>query len=223
MRYLRVQARRLGRRYRRPRGGGGGSGRQPGRPWWETSWLEIGALERGLPDEYAAFQRCRIGNALVYQGSVQLEPFGCERRLTIIFPGLPSRVRSIVMASGPVRSRHRFTEYRPTSLCLWYAGDHESLRWTPRDGLVSLIDLTRVHLVREAWWRETGLWLGPEVHRPPSPRGHSRTDQLRRARTRCWCASGRAYAVCHGALPEDVELELLGIAGTSRSDLGVAA
>ena len=130
-----------------------------------------------MPPEYAGFERYRIGNALVYHSSIQLDPFGGERRLSITFPGRPSRAMPIVMASGPVQSRHRFTVYRPASLCLWYAGDHESMRWTLQDGLVRPSTSRAPTIGREAYWRETGRWEGPEVHSPPNPNGHSRTDE----------------------------------------------
>ena len=40
----------------------------------------------------------------------------------------------------------------------------------PADGLLTLIELTRVHLFKEAYYRETGEWLGAEVpQRPAAP------------------------------------------------------
>jgi len=30
-----------------------------------------------------------------------------------------------------------------------------------RDGLLCLLGMITAHLFREAWWRETGEWLGP--------------------------------------------------------------
>lgn len=33
----------------------------------------------------------------------------------------------------------------------------------PDDGLLALIDHARVHLFKEAYWRETGFWPGPEA------------------------------------------------------------
>ncbi len=36
-------------------------------------------------------------------------------------------------------------------------------RWVFDDGLVTLLGHIAAHLFREAWWRETGEWLGPEV------------------------------------------------------------
>ena len=53
-------------------------------------------------------------------------------------------------ADGPTRSRHRFYWSRPSSLCLWFASDHEGRRWTLKDGLVALIDLARLRLIKEA-------------------------------------------------------------------------
>ena len=137
-----MQARRFGRRFRKQRGG-----RSP-RPWWKTAELELATLERGLPAEYAHFKRAVIGRALVYRGEVELDPVPVRRRLTVIFPGRPSTTAPIVMADGPQTRRHRFHTYRPTSLCLWYAGDHPGMRWQLQDGLVGLIDTARVHLVQ---------------------------------------------------------------------------
>lgn len=70
------------------------------------------------------------------------------------------------------------------------------MRWTLWDGLASLIDLSRVHLVQEVWWRATGQWSEFEKHAQP-PRGDeqrprdlkpSRADGLRRERRHCWWA-----------------------------------
>jgi hypothetical protein len=189
------------------------------RRWWDRWPLELLTLEQEIPPEYASFARGMIGNALVYRGTVHVDTVGVDRRLAIIFPGRPSKVTPIVMADGPTRSRHRFYWTRPSSLCLWYAGDPPSMRWTLRDGLVGLIDLSRVHLVKEAWWRVTGEWPGPERHREP-PRGDeqrprnpkpSRVDNIRLERRRCWCGRGR-YKTCHGGIDSRRELEELGIA-----------
>lgn len=120
------------------------------------------------------------------------------------------------MADGPKRSRHRFYWSRPSSLCLYYGRDHESLQWLPSDGLVGLVDLARLHLMKEIWWRATGEWPGLEFHRRP-PLGNEqhavkrRTfDAIRRSRQQCWCGESR-YSACHGAIPPDEELEELGL------------
>ena len=37
------------------------------------------------------------------------------------------------------------------------------------DGLLTLVRYAQLHLFREAWWRETGEWVGEEAgHAPPS-------------------------------------------------------
>jgi hypothetical protein len=41
----------------------------------------------------------------------------------------------------------------------------------PSDGLLSLIEVTRVHLFKAAYCRETGEWLGEEVPQPAAPAG----------------------------------------------------
>ncbi len=73
-----------------------------------------------------------------------------------------------VYVDGPAESPHRYSPHprdalqRP-SLCIWYPHDPPELRWVVSDGLLSLIEMTRVHLFKEAYWRETGEWLGDEV------------------------------------------------------------
>ena len=43
------------------------------------------------------------------------------------------------------------------------------MQWRFSHGLLDLLDAIRAQLFREAWWREHGEWLGPEVsHRPPT-------------------------------------------------------
>jgi hypothetical protein len=191
------------------------------RLWWDQYPLELEVLMQGM-DAYPDFTMGKIGRALVCRGDVDLDTLRKTRRLVVIFPGRPSRVRPIVMADGPIRSRHRFTWARPSSLCLYYAPDHEGLRWKLKDGLITLIDLSRVHLIKEAWWRVTGEWEGYEVHRrspsgteqkprpPKDGAGRLPTDRLRRARARCWCGTHR-YVKCHGAMPAERELEILGL------------
>jgi hypothetical protein len=188
------------------------------RRWWERWPLERVALERAIPPEYSHFERRVVGKALVYNGTVQLDTIGIDRTLALIFPGRPSRIAPIVMADGPTKSRHRFYWSRPSSLCLWYSGDPASMRWTIRDGLGALIDLSRIHLVKETYWRVTGTWSEHERHGEP-PRGNeqrardltpTRVDRVRRERQPCWCGS-RRYSTCHGALDTHEELEALGL------------
>lgn len=222
MREIRLAAKRTRRKLRRlkPRQ------RWEEQRWWEQFPLERVALEDGLDEAYPGFERVRIGRALAYRGGVHLDTLDIERKLVFVFPGRPSRTRPIVMADGPTRSRHRFYWSRPSALCLWYSRDHAGLRWTVKDGLVGLIDLSRLHLIKEAWWRATGEWPGWEKHREP-PAGDERRPKPPRAqgdfrkphtakwirydRRRCWCGSAR-YVKCHGAIPAEQELEILGLA-----------
>jgi hypothetical protein len=192
------------------------------RLWWEQFPLELEVLLQGIADAYPDFTMGRVGRALVIRGEVDLDTLKKTRRLVLIFPGRPSRVRPIVMADGPTRSRHRFYWSRPSSLCLYYAPDHEGLRWKLKDGIVPLIDLSRVHLIKETWWRVTGQWEGYEVHRrspsgteqkprPPKEDEQRRfRERLRRERVRCWCGT-RRYLKCHGAIAKEEELQALGI------------
>lgn len=65
-----------------------------------------------------------------------------------------------VRADGPSESPHRYPD---GSLCIWYPHDSIDSRWVLEDGLAHLLGLTALHLFREAWWRDTGEWLGPEA------------------------------------------------------------
>jgi hypothetical protein len=186
-------------------------------PWWERFPFELLRLQQRFPTEYGRWDGTRVGRALVLRGDVDVPTLPKRRRVAICFPGPPSRVRPIVMVSGPRESRHRFPQFRPTSLCLYYGPDPKSMRWHPDDGLVGLIDLIREHLFKEEWWRATRHWPGPEVHlrQPPArlgatPRGQGPTALLRLRRQPCWCGAGR-YVNCHEGMSADDELKLLGI------------
>ncbi len=57
---------------------------------------------------------------------------------------------------------------------MWYYMDDESMKWVREDKLLALIGVIVRHLFKEAWWRETGKWLGPQVSHAPKidePRG----------------------------------------------------
>jgi len=81
------------------------------------------------------------------------------RRVQILFrkdsPELPR-----VTVDGPADSKHRFSS---GDLCMWYHGDTAGNRWVLEDGLVALLGHIVAHLFREAWYRETGEWPGPEA------------------------------------------------------------
>jgi hypothetical protein len=70
----------------------------------------------------------------------------------------------IVRTDGP-DSAHRYD--RNGHLCMWYPSDPPEQRWVFEDGLLVLLNIIQAHLFREAWWRETGEWLGPEAPHEP--------------------------------------------------------
>lgn len=95
---------------------------------------------------------------------------GFQAECDLMVPGLPSRrVRIVfagrgtvpsVYADDPADSPHRYSD---GALCMWYPLDPEEARWTRRDGAAALLGHITAHLLREAWWRMTGEWLGDEV------------------------------------------------------------
>ena len=81
------------------------------------------------------------------------------RRVQILFrKDSPKTPR--VTVDGPVESKHRFPS---GELCMWYPDDPVENRWVFEDDLIALLGQIARHLFREAWWRETGEWPGPEV------------------------------------------------------------
>jgi hypothetical protein len=205
---MRLQARRLARRV-----GIRHAARQP--PWWFEAPAELELLERDLPPEYAHVERKVVGRAIVYRGEVDLDPLPLRRRIAVVFGERPSSARPVVMADGPRTPRHRFTSYRPMPLCMWYSRDEPEMQWQLARGLAGLLDIARVHLFREARFRQTGRWRGPEVHLDdsdvPTNRALRRARERDGGRVRCWCGSGRRYIRCHGQIPLARELAMLGI------------
>ncbi len=79
-----------------------------------------------------------------------------------------------IYADGPTESPHRYAAHPSdsqsrSSLCIWHYDDPPEMRWVAADGLLALINHTRIHLFKEAYWRETGEWPGPEA--PHATRG----------------------------------------------------
>jgi hypothetical protein len=96
---------------------------------------------------------------------------GRRYRVTITIPCYETRSVQIlfrkdspkiprVTVDGPVESKHRFPS---GELCMWYKDDPVENRWVFEDRLIALLGHITIHLFREAWWRETGEWPGPEV------------------------------------------------------------
>lgn len=181
-------------------------------PWWNKHPLQFAALHRNIPPEYRQFRRWRVGAAVLFNGLVEVPETSTERRVTLIFNRPPALSTPIVVADGPTRSRHRYTWLRPTALCMWYPRDPLAMRWRLQEGLTGLIDRARVHLLREVWWRTTGNWLAPEIHREPNAKGKKLSHrEVVMYERRCWCGRAR-YSKCHGDVDPWQELAELGLA-----------
>lgn len=107
-------------------------------------------------------------------------------RLTVAVPEYESRSVTIelvngytpfgskITVDGPTESPHRYSD---ESLCIWFPSDSDERRWVGSDGLGELIRQIAVHLFKEAYWRETGEWLGPEApHASPKHPDDRRTE-----------------------------------------------
>ena len=121
-------------------------------------------FERGVKSQFPNLVASQVKGGYKYRGTVPV-PHYESRKVHIRFSG-NSDVPS-VFADGPRDSPHRYPD---GSLCMWYPLDPISRRWVFEDGLLDLIGLTMLHLFKEAWWRETGEWLGEEVPHDSRPK-----------------------------------------------------
>jgi hypothetical protein len=136
-------------------------GKPPGGPWYgefrRRLWYEHEARNLFPGIRSRRIPRWR-GKGYALHLEVEVPHYGV-RTVEIVFrPRNPEHAR--VRVDGPSGSPHR---YRDNSLCMWDPRDPPSQRWVFDDGLVALIGYVIAHLFREAWWRETGKWLGPEA------------------------------------------------------------
>lgn len=119
--------------------------------------FELGARSR-FPSLRAFTTRNGEQSGRHYVAKVPV-PHYQERTVSVVFRrDSPNTAR--VRTDGPTASPHRFGN---GTLCMWHPRDPVSARWIVEDGLVRLLGITSAHLFREAWWRETGEWLGPEA------------------------------------------------------------
>lgn len=79
-----------------------------------------------------------------------------------------------VYADAGLQSPHRMPD---DSLCLFYPGDPPDRRWTAKDGLLALLDLTGDHLFLETYWRHTGGHRGGKWLAPEAPHGYQRSER----------------------------------------------
>ena len=136
--------------------------RNNGGPWFGDERARLtfeGSVKKAYPLIGEGRPGFRLNKEYQYKLPLGIDPFQ-QRVVTITFPKTSYPKSPKVIVDGPVDSPHRYSEGH---LCLWYPGDEKTARWTHSDGLVVLIDLIRLHLIREAWWRESGEWAGPEI------------------------------------------------------------
>lgn len=137
-------------------------GKPGGGPWYSV-FKACQHFERGAAEQYPSLTVAnrRRGAKLwrEYRLKIRLDEYDVTRSVTIkMFPS-PSSMPE-VKVDGPDDSPHR---YDTGQLCMWFPWTDKSERWTFADGLLHLLVMTEAHLFREAWWRETGEWLGPEL------------------------------------------------------------
>ena len=142
---------------------------------WFDDLPSLYAFERDARRELGALRRRELTRPrrLVYELSVEVPGYDEQRRVHIELPASAS-IEPRVLVDGPDRSPHRYAD---GSLCMWHPDDPPARRWTPDDGLASLIDCIRVHLFQEAEVRHDRPWPGDEA-----PHGRSRpwTSRTRR-------------------------------------------
>ena len=135
--------------------------RRYGGPWYGNDAQRV-LFERGVRQNFAAMQgtthKSGDNSGRVYKVTVDVPNYE-PRRVEILFPKKSPKYVKITV-DGPTDSPHRYREHQ---LCIWHPDDPTKNRWVFEDGLLHLLGLILAHLFREAWWRETGEWLGPEV------------------------------------------------------------
>jgi hypothetical protein len=135
-------------------------------PGWPGRFTDRLRFERGARAAYPSLRGGPTKRTSGFRYVVTVDvPFYEPRVVTISFP--PRSRIPTVLADGPPESPHRYAD---GALCMWHPTDPASMQWRFEHGLVDLLDAIRAHLFREAWWREHGEWLGPEVsHQPSNP------------------------------------------------------
>ncbi len=136
-------------------------GKPGGGPWYSV-FKNCQQFERGAIEQYPSLKvsNKRKGAKLwrEYLAAIRLDEYDVTRLVTIKLFASPDAMPE-AKVDGPDDSPHR---YDNGQLCMWYPWTEKTERWTYEDGLLHLLVLIEAHLFREAWWRETGEWLGPE-------------------------------------------------------------
>lgn len=131
-------------------------GKRRSGPWYRDG-RELLQFEYGVRREVPGLRRSIHRSGLHYELVADV-PYYEPRRVAILFR--PWHESPSVTVDGPSASPHRFDN---GALCMWYRPDGVSQMWVRDDKLLALIGIITRHLFKEAWWRETGTWLGPEV------------------------------------------------------------
>ena len=129
-------------------------------PWYGLTVVRLN-FDRSVKSQFPNLRGGRIKRGYEYRVSLTV-PHYETKKIRIRFAGL-SDVPS-VFADGPQKSPHRYSD---DSLCMWYPQDPIERKWVFEDGLLALLGLIMAHMFREAWWRETGEWLGEEIPHGP--------------------------------------------------------
>ena len=124
----------------------------------EIEKSQLRKFEKGVRKQYPRIRRRVTRRNLVYDLSVDLPGYD-DRCITVKFDK-SGNTMPCVTADGPTDSPHRYVDGR---LCIWYPEDSPERRWSYSHGLLELLILAQIHLFKEAWWRDTGEWLGPEI------------------------------------------------------------
>jgi len=134
--------------------------------------------ERGLADAYPDVRR-RREHADEYSATVPVRGYASRRVTVLIDRRAPDLAR--VYSDGPRLSKHRHAGRGGTELCVWHPYDPPDRRWTADEGVAVLFGMAGVHLFKEAWWRDTRVWLGEEAPHPTSEPAPEHRPSLRDA------------------------------------------
>ena len=136
-------------------------GKLSGGPWYSSERNRI-LFEKNAINEYPSLtginRRKGAKKWREYHVKISLQEYYVTRSVSIIiYPNKDSMPQ--VKVNGSSKSPHR---YDNGQLCMWYPKAPKTERWIFKDGLLHLLVMIEAHLFREAWWRETREWLGPE-------------------------------------------------------------
>ncbi len=140
---------------------------------WEQNFPLRLRFEQGVRDLFPDLTRRAVGSRkyarIAYGLTVPVGEYE-PRKIELLFPRTTPEPRpSRIYADGPDASPHRYAPHPKdprSSLCIWHPDDPADRKWVPGDGLLSLIEMVRIHLFKEAYWREKAVWLGEQAPHP---------------------------------------------------------